>query len=257
MLTHATTHSRDVATHMKKLTAILFPLFIITVFTSNSAHRQEQSTANSGEAVFYEIFPTLIDSIHTDRRLISPPPPEYFQFMDSIGTNIDITERFEKWQKSAQYKKWLENWEKKKDSIERDTRALYLTIPDSTGRTEENELGELIEHFGHHDISTDSFIESDPFRIDLSKLKTNQSKVRFIYQSKLPGDGKFWRNDYGKYIAASISFTKIVFDKTKSYGILNAGYVMAPLNGYGVRIFIKKNNDGKWVIDEVKGTWIS
>lgn len=32
---------------------------------------------------------------------------------------------------------------------------------------------------------------------------------------------------------------------------------MAPLNGYGVRIFKKKNQDGKWVIDEVVGTWIS
>lgn len=177
--------------------------------------------------------------------------------MDSIGTDIEITERFEKWKKSAQYKKWLENWEKKKDSIERDTTAIYLTIPDSTGRTEENDLEELIEHFDLHNYSTDSFIVSDPFKIDLSKLKTNQSKVRFIYQSKLPGDGKFWRNDYGKYIAASMSFTKIIFDKSKSFGVLNAGYIMARLNGYGVRIFIKKNENGEWVIDEVKGTWIS
>ena len=242
---------------MKKLTTILFAIFVITLFSSNGVHKNGQPQGNFGEEVFYEIFPTLIDSIHTDRRLISPPPPEYFQFMDSIGTNIEITERFEKWEKSAQYKKWLENWEKKKDSIERDTTAIYLTIPDSTGRTEENDLGELIEHFGHHNISTDSFIVSDPFRIDLSKLKTNQRKVRFIYQSKLLGEGKFWRNNYGKYIAASISFTKIIFDKSKSFGVLNAGYVMAPLNGYGVRIFIKKNENGEWVVDEVKGTWIS
>ena len=54
-----------------------------------------------------------------------------------------------------------------------------------------------------------------------------------------------------------INYTKIVFDKTKSYGVLNAGYVSAPLNGYGVRIFIKKDENGQWIIDEVKGTWIS
>lgn len=239
---------------MKKLIAILFPLFIIIVFTSNYAHKQEQSKANFGEVVFYEIFPSLINSIHTDRRLIPPPPPEYFKFMDSARNN---TVRFEEWKKSAQYKTWLKSWEKKKDSIERDTTAIYLTIPDSTGRAEDNDIGELIEHFGHHNISTDSFIASDSFRIDLSKLKTNQSKVRFLYQSKLPGEEKFWRNDYGKYIAASMSFTKIIFDKSKSFGVLNAGYAMAPLNGYGVKIFIKKNEDGKWVIDEVKRTWIS
>ena len=242
---------------MKKLTTILFAIFVITLFSSNVVHRNEQPQGNYGEEVFYEIFPTLLDSIHTDRRLIPPPPPEYFQFMDSIGRKIEITERFEKWEKSAQYRKWLENWEKKKDSIERDTTKIYLTIPDSTEGTEENDLGELIEHFGHHNISTDSFIVSDTFKVDLSKLKTNQRKVRFIYHSQLPGDGNFWRNDYGKYIAASISFTKIIFDKSKSFGVLNAGYVMAPLNGYGIRIFIKKNEKGEWVVDEVKGTWIS
>ena len=239
---------------MKKLTTLLFALFVITLFSSNGVNKNVQSQTSFGETVFYEIFPSLIDSIHTDSRLMPPPPPEYSRFIDSIGSNPD---GFEEWKKSAQYKIWFENWQKKKDSIEKDTTAFYLTIPDSTARTEENDSRELIDHFSHQNISTDSLLESNSFRIDLSKLKTNQTKVRFIYQSELPGDGKFWRNDYGKIIDASLGFTKIIFDKTKSYGVLNAGYVRAPLNGYGVRIFIKKNENGVWTIDEVKATWVS
>lgn len=240
---------------MKKLILILFPLFIITVLTSNCGQKQEHLQVNFGEAVFYEIFPLLIDSLHTDHRIIPPPPPpEYFKFMDSAAT---LEEGFEEWKKSADYKKWLENFEKKKDSIEQDTTAIYLTLPDSIGRTEENDIKDLIDHFDNHNLATDAFIESEPFRIDLSKLNTDHSKIKFIYQSKLPGNGEFWKNDYGKYIAASLGFTKIIFDKSKGYGVLNAGYTMAPLNGYGVRIFIKKNEDGDWVVDEVKGTWIS
>lgn len=239
---------------MKKLITLFFALFVITMLSSNCAHKQEQPIANYGQVVFYEIFPSLIDSIHTDSRLMAPPPPEYFKFMDSVGTS---KEGFEEWKKSADYKNWLEILEKIKDSIERDSTAIYLTIPDSVSGTEENDVKELIDHFNNQNLSTDSIIVSNSFRIDLSKLETNHSKVKFIYQSKLPGDGKFWRNDYGKIIDASLSFTKIIFDKTKSYGVLNAGYVRAPLNGYGVRIFIKKNENGEWVIDEVKGTWIS
>ena len=239
---------------MKKLTALLFALFLITLFSSNSVYKNELSQTNFGKTVFYEIFPSLIDSIHTDSRLMPPPPPEYFEFMDSIGGNPD---GFEEWKKSAQYKKWSEAWQKKKDSLEQDTTVIYLTIPDSIERIEENDIRELIQHFSRQNISTDSLIESNPFRIDVLKLKTNESKVRFIYRSELPGDGKFWRNDYGKKIDASLSFTKIIFDKTKSYGVLNAGYVRAPLNGYGVRVFIKKNENGDWVIDAVRGTWIS
>jgi len=239
---------------MKKIVPIIFLLLIMTACLS-TGQQEEYSETEFGEAVFYEIFPVLLDSIHTDHRIIPPPPPpEYFKFMDSAVT---IEEGFEEWQKSADYKKWLKNFEKKKDSIEQDTTAIYLTLPDSVGRTEENDIKALIDHFDNYKLSTDSFIESKPYRLDLSKLKTNHSKIKFIYQSKLPGDGKFWKNDYGKYIAASLGFTKIIFDKTKSYGVLNAAYTMAPLNGYGVRIFIKKNEDGDWVVDEVKGTWVS
>ena len=242
---------------MKKL-ILLFTLLIITVITSNCAQKQELSQANFGEAVFYEIFPLLLDSIHADDRLTPLQPIEFYKFMDSTGTNKKrYEEGFEEWKKTASYKKWLENWERQKDSIKQDTTTIYLAIPDSIGRTEKNDLRELIEHFGNHIILIDSSIVSNPFRIDLSKLKTNHSKVKFIYKSKLPGDGKFWRYDYEKYIPASLSFTSIIFDKTKSYGVLNAGYLMAPLNGYAVRIFIKKTEDGNWVIDEVKLTEIS
>lgn len=167
------------------------------------------------------------------------------------------TKAYDDWKKSNDYKKLNRKWEKKKDSINRDTTSIYLTIPDSIGGTEEDDISELIRHFGNHNISIDSFTVSNAFKINLSKLETNHKKVKFIFQTDLPGDGDFWRTDYGKYIAASIFFTKIIFDKTKSYGVLNAGYVMAPLNGYGVRIFIRKTDDGQWVVDEVKGTYMS
>lgn len=247
---------------MKKLTVIIsLSIFILNYSNCFSQKDQSDSDSELEQAVFYQIFPAILDSIHSDFRLIPPPPPSP-DYLRKRGYDVDNKESpyitaYENWKKSQDFEIRNREWEKKRDSIERDTTSIYLTIPDSIGRTEEDDIMKLVEHFTEYNISADSFIVSNPFQIDISKLKTHQSKVRFIYQSKLPGDGKFWRNDYGKYIAASMSFTKIIFDKSKSFGVLNAGYVKGTLNGYGVRIFIKKNENGEWQIDEVKGTWIS
>ncbi len=240
---------------MKKLIAKLFTLFLFTVVTSNCGQKQDEPKANLGEAVFYEIFPLLLDSIHTDHRIIPPPPPpEYFEFMDSAVT---IEEGFEEWKKSDHYKKWLENMENKKDSIDRDTTTIYLVVPDSVSLTSNEDTKEFLNYIGLHKKPTDSLIISNPFKLKLSKLESKQKKIKFLYRSEFPEGREFWRTDYDIYIAASLGFSKIIFDKTKSFGVLNAGYVMAPLNGYGVRIFIKKNKDGKWVVDKVESTWIS
>ena len=56
---------------------------------------------------------------------------------------------------------------------------------------------------------------------------------------------------------ANIGFSRIIFDKTKNYGVLNGGYTIGILNGSGFRIFIKKNKSGNWIIDKIEGTWIS
>lgn len=240
---------------MKKLIIILFPIFVFTLFSSNGNKEQNHSQTNFGEAVFYEIFPSLLDSIHTNRRLIPPPPPpEYFKYMDSAVT---LEEGFEEWKKSAHYKKWLNNWETKKDSIKRDTTSIYLVVQDSISRTYEDDSKELIKHFNHRKILPDSLIISDSFKLDLTKLESNQKKLKFLFRSDFPEGREFWRTDYEINIAASIGFSNIIFDKSRNYGVLNAGYTMAPLNGYGVRVFIRKDENGMWIIDKVEGTWIS
>lgn len=240
---------------MKKLTTILFALFVITFFSLKGVHKKEQFQANFGEAVFYEIFPSLLDSIHTDSRLIPPPPPpEYFEFMDSA---VNIEEGFEEWKKTEQYKDWLYKWEKKKDAIKRDTTSIFLVVLDTITDTKEEDRKDLIKYFNHHKIAPNSFYISDSFKINLSELESNENKIKFLYRSNFPQGREFWRTNYDFYMAGSIAFSNITFDKSRNFGVLNAGYAMAPLNGYGVRVFIKKNENGEWVIDKIERTWIS
>ncbi|SFG08408.1 hypothetical protein SAMN04488033_12563 [Salegentibacter agarivorans] len=240
---------------MKKLILKLFPLFIVTLFISNCGQKREQSQANFGEVVFYEVFPKILDSIYSDHRIIPPPPPpEYFKFMDS---SVNIEEGFEEWQKTDHFEKWLANWEKTKDSIARDTTTIYLVVPDSVSIKSNEDRTEFLNYIGLHENPTDSLIISNSFKLKLSKLKSNQKKIKFLYRSEFPEGREFWRTDYDIYIAASLGFSKIIFDKTKRFGVVNAGFVMGPLNGYGKRIFIRKDKNGNWVVDKVESTWIS
>lgn len=158
-----------------------------------------------------------------------------------IGKNSDV------------FKKWLI----KKDSIERDTTTIYLVVQDSISHTSDEDKTEFLKYIGNHNMPTDSLIKSNSFKLNLSKLERSQRNMKFLYRSEFPEGREFWRTNYDIYVAASLGFSKIIFDKTKSFGDLNAGYVMAPLNGYGVRVYIRKNKDGKWVIDKVESTWIS
>ena len=95
------------------------------------------------------------------------------------------------------------------------------------------------------------------YKVDLTKLKSNNQKIKFKYRSEFPNGREFWTTEYDYFISANIGFSRIIFDQTKSYGVLNGGYTMGILNGSGYRIFIKKDESGKWIIDKIVGTWIS
>jgi hypothetical protein len=116
-----------------------------------------------------------------------------------------------------------------------------------------------MKHFKNQNIVLESNdIElKNGFKIDLIKLKANNKKFRFKYQSEFPKGREFWRTEYDFYVGAKIGFSRILFDKSKSYGVLNGGFGMGILNGSGFRIFIRKNDKGKWIIDKIIDTWIS
>ena len=118
---------------------------------------------------------------------------------------------------------------------------------------------ELVKYFKNQNIILDSKnIELNKgFKIDLSQLKANDIKFIFKYKSEFPNGHEFWRTKYDFNIGAKIGFSRILFDKSKSYGVLNAGFTTAILNGNGYRIFISKDDNGKWIIEKVIGTWIS
>jgi hypothetical protein len=243
---------------MKKTLTSIFVLSILTFFFWNCKEEKVINETEFEQNVFYEIFPTILDSIYYDKRLIPPPPPppDFFQ-KEEYKNNID--KGIQDYKQTDKFKSDIKKWERKKDSLERGKSSIYLVVSDSISGFEKEDLKKLIEHFKIQNVSPNSMdIELDKnYEIDLNRLKSNNQKIKFKYRSEFPNGREFWRTEYDYFIAANIGFSRIMFDKTKNHGVLNGGYTMGILNGSGFKIFIKKNKSGNWIIDKIEGTWIS
>ena len=241
---------------MRKPLTTFFAILILTSVFWNCKQEKVISETEFEQAVFFEIFPSILDSIYDDRRKSPPPPPPSPEFFDKYGS---IDEAIEAYKKTDVYIQAIKDYKRKKDSLNRDTALIYLAISDSITRFEREDMYELVKHFKNQNIVLDSKnIELvNGFKIDLTKLKANNKKIKFKYQSEFPKGREFWRTKYDFYIGAKIGFSRILFDKNKYYGVLNAGFGMGILNGSGFRVFIRKNDKGKWIIDKIIDTWIS
>lgn len=239
---------------------ILILLFTTTFLSSCIEEKRKPSKPDLELAVFYEVFPLIIDSIYYDSRLNSPPPPPP-EVLAIKGYDVKkgFKKAYEDWGKSEEYFNRERDWQRKKDSIIHDTTSVYLTIFDSISRFEREDLYELIKHFKKEHIVIDSeeidFYKS--FKIDLNKLKTTKEKLRFKNQLDFPRGSKFRKTEYEITMEASVSFNRILFDKSKRFGVLNCSYVRGRLNGTGFRIFIRKDKNGNWIVDQIINTWIS
>ena len=233
---------------MKKRLSIFFIILISLVLFLNCIEKERVSDTDFEQAVVYEIFPAILDSIHQDWRLVPPPPPPP-SYIDSNGKEVKSD--------STRFLISMAKWKKRKGVILKDNALIYLSIQDSVLSFEENDSIELTKHFKNKNIKLASNDLANKYKLDLSKLRANEGNILFKYQSEFPKGREFWKTEYDFYLAASIAITRIQFDTSKTHGVLSAGYNMGLLNGLGVRIFIIKDEKGKWIIDDIVGTWIS
>ncbi len=199
--------------------------------------------------------------MYTDFRLIPIPPPPSPKYLTEKGfdAEIDYNKALENWEKSDDYQNRLKDWKEKRDSIINDTTLIYIAFPDSINRFEKEDMYELINHFNDQKLVVDSkdFELENGFKVDFNKLKSDNEKLRFKPLSQFPERREFWTTKYNFNFQGSLSFTRILFDITKSFGVLNAGFTKGRLNGSGCRIFVRKDENGIWIVDKVEETWVS
>ncbi|WP_346237461.1 hypothetical protein ABDK00_000080 [Niabella insulamsoli] len=54
-----------------------------------------------------------------------------------------------------------------------------------------------------------------------------------------------------------LSFSRILFNKSKTMGVLDVGFTCSGNCGKGYFVPIKKGFNGKWFVSKVRNTWIS
>ncbi|MDB9961145.1 hypothetical protein OAD62_03535 [Oceanihabitans sp.] len=230
----------------KSLSQFILLLTILLVFTS--CNRQESfSHSDFEQNVFYQIFPSLVDSIHFDRRFLPPPPPPPIKDKNGNVTQLD----------STRFKRAMQSWEIRQEKVSNDTTSTYIMVQDSVLFYANDNFEDLIDHFQNDKLISDTLYSEANYKIDLTKLKINSANKKFKYLSSIPKKEPIWKLKSDFYIAATMSFTRIQFDKSKSFGVLNASHSIGDLNGFGVIVFIKKDKYGIWIIDKISGTWIA
>ncbi len=222
---------------MTKKTALLLILLFPLLFSCE----QNSSALKFEQGVVYEIFPALMDSLHRDFRLKPPPPPP----KPILNENGEIIGR-----DSTGFHQALSNFKESKAELEAYTVTLVIAVRDSVDLLENEEKNRLLSHFSKYDIKLDTTDLSTKYKLHINHLETNNDKVQFRYRSEFPEGSDIWEEEYDFHMSGITSISRIQFDSTKSFGVFESGMSCGKLCGYGVRVFIRKEN-GKWIIDEI------
>ncbi|SDF16159.1 hypothetical protein SAMN05421636_11432 [Pricia antarctica] len=212
---------------------------IISIFLLFSSCEKKQTDLEFEQSVAYEIFPALMDELHYDTRLgpPSPPKPIYDANENLIGYDRIMAE------------KTMAEWQMKLAEFKADSVRLVIAVEDSTRLLEKEEREELLKYFSDKNLILDTSNQSKNYKIKLNRLKA-EPKLKFKYLSELPAGSEIWSEEYDFHLSGTTGLSRILFDTTKSYGILHSGFACGKLCGTGFRIFIKKVN-GKWIIEKM------
>jgi hypothetical protein len=223
--------------HMIKKLMILTYITFLILCSCN----EKQSNLEFEKSVVKEIFPALLDSVHHDRRLNplpppSPPPPK----LDGTANDSALYE----WDEE----KMIAEFEKRKSEIKKDTTKLVVALVDSTYLIETSAKIAFIDFYHEFDLQLDT-VHKQRYKINISDLEYNE-KFKIEYRSKFPSGSKVWDVKYDFYLSGITWMSKICFDKTKRFGVLESGFGCGKLCGFGGIVMIKKVK-GKWIIDEI------
>jgi len=202
---------------LKKIVAI-----ILLILLSNC--QKTETELEFEKKVMNEIFIDLIDSIYVDSRTMKIPSPV---FENGISDSL-------KTKNLKEYKKYLNEREKKIIKIKNDTNRVVLAIYDTISK----------------------IIDKPEYKIKLSQL-SKSDKYIFMYYSEFPIGRKKWTTNYPFHFGGTIFLSRIKFNENKDSGELSVGIGYYDQDEQGFDVYIKKDIDNKWIIEKIIGTWIS
>lgn len=205
------------------------------------------------KSIMTEIFQVLVDSVCVDCRIIMNPPP-------MIGKSIfDENGKFlsrDTLKATKEEKLKCQKWESYMSEIKKDTSKLIVAFAPELKEIRDNVKSDFEKHFLKVKLNETKNGSAIIYDFDFSKIKLN-NKFELKNLNEFPKErNAIWETKYNFVFSGVLDFTRIKFDKTKQFGVLDAGFSCGGKCGQGYRIYIKKKNK-KWIIDEIKVTWVS
>lgn len=233
---------------MKHLNKVIL-LIVITLF---SFCETKESDIEFEKKVMTQIFSSLIDSTCVDTRIFSNPPPIYGKYITEIDGHVSIDTSKATLQEKRKLSIWKENFNK----IKKDTSKIIFAFDPLLKISHEKLDTDFENHFTGKKIFHSKKNENLNYTFDFEKINLN-NKFNLKNISYFSKDiHKIWETKYNFVFSGIIKFSRIQFDLEKKFGIIEGGFYCGRLCGQGFLIFIKKENN-KWIIDEIKETWIS
>ncbi len=220
-------------------------LLILLIFVSSC--EKKQTELEFEKSVMTEIFPSLVDSICVDCRILFLPMPLGKSIYDKNDNYIG--------QDTSNIKVEREKWEKELVKIKNDSSKIIIAFaPVRKIRGDVN--SDFEKHFPKIKLYVPKEEMDVEYIFDFKNIKLN-SKFELKNLSEFPKErGAIWDTKYNFVFSGVLDFSRIQFDKEKRFGVLDAGFSCGSKFGQGSRIYIKKINN-KWVIDKIEGTWVS
>ncbi len=204
--------------------------------------------------VLTEIFPSLVDSICVDSRIMEPPPMLGEYFTDETGHVFRDSTKSTNEQKASYAK-----WKSKRNEAEKDTSKVIIAfnpvIKQNVHYFDKNLLKQypILDFFLKGKDTVKSFV----FYFDKIKLN-NKFKLKNI--SEFPNTEKhnylLFEQKYNFVFSGIFYVSRIQFDKEREKGLLEASFDYCGRCGSGYNVYIK-NVNGVWVIDKLEVTWVS
>ncbi|RZL48745.1 MAG: hypothetical protein EOP00_08505 [Pedobacter sp.] len=231
---------------IRKTTITLIALIYLFVGCKN---------ANDGvvfeKEVLIEVIPSIVDSICHDPRIFLSPPPMLGEFKTTKDGHVIIDTTLATHDQKIRYKIWL----KKQDALKTDTSKIYLAINPKIKHSTDSLRLSFAKHFNRNIRANSPKIINDSITIDINPIALNK-KFKFKNSSQFTKSLDVWNKKYNFIFSGFFNVSRILFDESKTYGILSASYTCGGLCGEGHIIYIKKVK-GKWIIDKIEGTWIA
>ena len=189
--------------------------------------------------VFIQIIPYIVDSVSYDPRLSLYSSP--YPLFPPAGTEISEKEKI----------RLTEQWKLKIDSIKNDTSYIFLAINPLIKFSTDSLEKKLTKHTNRKILKINS---NEKLTLDINSLKLNKH-FKFKHESLFSKTTNVWHKKYDFVFSGFFNVSRIVFDESKSYGILSTSYSCGDRCGQGY-IYIKKEGD-RWKIDKIEETWVS